>query len=800
MKQLQQIHQIDAMHLVLDASNGEESPYRFSSLRQLVDSGMLQNGSRENPVTLYVMPGVYWIHDPDREEEIIRGPERGLPYEMTISFGWLRIIGVADDPAKVVFAANKGQSFGCIGNYTMFHLLGEGLYLQGLTIGNYCSVDLEYPWNPALSRKRRTNTITQAQLGDFNGEEMLAENCRFVSRLNLYPISGGRKTLYSHCHFESTDDSLNGHAVYLHCDFDLYGGSPLGGTSPSGSVFLGCRFQLHCRQLRMIKNRGQIVLVNCQFHSDSGSEPQGGDRNPGVLAYEYGNLWDGVPFSLQQVNIQAVPLQGRSLLQAFYDPEKGHYPFDRLLGKMHLYRYSALDGIDSTEPVNLTAVLLRVETELPAGRSFKYEDQLFLRAQTYTFDMVPCGEMISFVPSSEILSYVQCAKTSKDGEWMLENRNTGEKPLEGMIQCSTESGLQAQASLTLLPAPQQPPRLLEGTTIGYQDGALTLCYTLEGDQTLDDSRIVWYRQQPQGESLPVSDGLHGQGVCYNLDEDDIGCILWAKIYPKSVSSEYGAEETAAGFGPISSEMVRRRWYKHTDFTTLPLENRSGKGVFCTDFYTPVPQQRNAEWHKHTGEQPEAPWKYGKLGYGAQGFGIYPATQGTSISYTPAFVLPSLRRMEVSVRLDPVKLEGQGFGSAGQYLDVGIAFDRTKRNGPALQIQRTKSASDGVEMSLVLYEDGQVRGLTQPVMASCFLTGCQIRLGATAQGIWASVDCTAPQRQGQREKGWQHQVSLQAELPVDFAHRDFCLVHTGTCGDQGWLNVVLLHEITVVYGE
>ena len=60
-----------------------------------------------------------------------------------------------------------------------------------------------------LNQAKRTDTITQAQLADMSGDKMFADNCNFISRLNLVPISGASRNLYNNCHFESTDDALN---------------------------------------------------------------------------------------------------------------------------------------------------------------------------------------------------------------------------------------------------------------------------------------------------------------------------------------------------------------------------------------------------------------------------------------------------------------------------------------------------------------------------------------------------------------------------------------------------------------
>ena len=81
-------------------------------------------------------------------------------------------------------------------------------------------------------------TSTQAQLAFQKGEKLCADNCRFVSRLNLVPVCGAKRALYRKCHFASTDDALNGNAVYVGCDFDFYGNRPIYQATGTGAVFI----------------------------------------------------------------------------------------------------------------------------------------------------------------------------------------------------------------------------------------------------------------------------------------------------------------------------------------------------------------------------------------------------------------------------------------------------------------------------------------------------------------------------------------------------------------------------------
>ena len=119
--------------------------------------------------------------------------------------------------------------------------------------------------------RSRTEAITQAQLADTNADKFHAKNCRFVSRLNLYPVCGAGRSLYEHCHFEQTDDALNGNAVYLDCEFDFYSGMPIYQASGTGAVFLNCTF--HCKYPQdgethaqyFTKVGGQIALIDSSF-------------------------------------------------------------------------------------------------------------------------------------------------------------------------------------------------------------------------------------------------------------------------------------------------------------------------------------------------------------------------------------------------------------------------------------------------------------------------------------------------------------------------------------------------------
>lgn len=865
------IEKWDSRHLLLDAglndseesgSSGADDAFRFRSLDAVLLSGLLFGGTASDPVTLYIAPGVYWLHDPERDISTLFRNDRGLPCEKIVRFDWLKIVGLSEDPARVVLAARKGQSFGCVGNYTMFSFEGRGLWVQNITLGNYCNVDLEYPWNPALSRPRRSGTITQAQLADFRGEKLWAENCRFVSRLNLMPISGAAQSVYRSCHFESTDDALNGHAVYEGCDFDFYGGCPFWGTAKTGVIFRECLFRIHTREWRFAKHGGQISCLECRFESawDLPGQPHG-TVNRELLIYELHNTWNGQPFSLGQLGLQAVPLDGlEQLAQAFLRWEEDCPVCLKIDEVPDCLSYE--DG-----PLKLHAVVAAFSgRELPEeGVRFEVfpEADVRIRAlseEAVRFNAFPEADVrIEAVPEENVQIKALPEKPDSNTRGRnpsalpdlfalspvsgqgctLRNCNEGTEAVRIRVHACTDTGLRDEISLALIPRRRQAPEFQVSPSL--QKGTIRRDEThLEGmhqEETYlkvecqlgipveqDNSLIVWYRisgndsdtdknfsreiaTEIAGKAAPVvvARGRGADCARYLPDMDDVDHWLFAEVTPECRYGEAGMPRRTNAI-KITAADIFSPGRKETDFRFLPLEHRSGKGLFLFDRFLPTPGEMPPEWRKRNAE-PDAhthAWGYGSLGGGCVGNGIYPMQQGSSVVYEPSRAAGQDMRAEIL--LDPAKTAGQGFGSAGQYLDILLRCDSGRRSGIGVRIMRTTHASDAVEFSLIRYSDGMAALLTAPETVSCFLTGCRISVEAKGGLLSAKISCDTSQSDAQKRKGRLHEACLSAELAQDHGVQgpdtsganSFCLIHTGTCGDRGWMNSILLHRLEIRY--
>ncbi|MDE6560293.1 MAG: hypothetical protein K2K75_02810, partial [Muribaculaceae bacterium] len=218
--------------------------------------------------TVLVAPSVYWVDDP--EDTKVRTDKNGTPYAVRLNCDTITIIGLSKNPEDVVFAVNRGQTQGAVGNFTMFHFSGKSLDIENITFGNYCNVDLIYHRNPDLNRNKRKDAIVQAQIGICDGTDRLyAENCRFISRLNLCPFIGARRSLYDNCYFECTDDALSGSAIYLDCRFTFFSSKPFYSTAETGAVFLNCDITcLGSGVQYFTKVPGQVTAIDTRFHSE----------------------------------------------------------------------------------------------------------------------------------------------------------------------------------------------------------------------------------------------------------------------------------------------------------------------------------------------------------------------------------------------------------------------------------------------------------------------------------------------------------------------------------------------------
>ena len=804
--------QLSETAIYVDGSLSDELaaqyPYVYNDITKALSADALKNGTADKPMTVYVAPYVYWIDDPAATDTVQKTEGYSVPYGMVVNSDYLTIKGLTGNPDNVVLAGNRGQSHASNGNYTMFRFNCSGaLTVKNITIGNYCSVDLDYPLMSELNQAKRTETITQAQLADVSGDKMFADNCNFISRLNLDPINGASRSLYNNCHFESTDDALNANAVYVGCDFDFYGNRPLYSSYGTGSTFLGCTF--NCKILNVeaeptqffTKEGGTITAVDCVYNSNlSVPISIGWTKTPStsLKCYQSNIIHNGQSITIGGEGAkETVDMTGKSVLDA-YKVVSG--------GKTYYNTYNLLKGSDDWDPLGVKDVIkaagqdtvatqLSITSDVTEIESGK-ETASIGGTVNYFYGTNDTTQKITYSVSDEDKAYVKLTDNG-DGTCKVEGTNNDDAAKKVIINASTESGLEAAVGITVKPSKLEAPAFTKAPVITNDgQGSLKVDYSLDLGSREDMSAISWYRCTDAEGSNPILVAVtrnDSPEYTYKLTAGDVGYYIMAKVESKNIRSDYGTPVNTVYDKAIGVKDVRSKNFA-TDFSNFPNVKQSEikAGFWTVDYNRPADTESFGSWQ---GADTEEPWKYGTTGNGCVGAGLYEGTQGARLMYTP--VEGTYGDMSLKLVVDPAKTAGQGFGSAGQYMDVLLKFDTSTLTGYGLRIVRTKASSNAVTFVLVKYDNGTVTEISDKVIASCYATGCTISLKAEGNKLTAHVETPTEQLADQAAKGYPHVVDLTAEIEAN-SFGGVAIQHTGTLGARGWQNTTMLHNLNVTW--
>lgn len=804
--------QLSETAIYLDGSLSDELaaqyPYVYNDITKALSADALKNGTADKPMTVYVAPYVYWIDDPAATDTVQKTEGYSVPYGMVVNSEYLTIKGLTGNPDNVVLAGNRGQSHASNGNYTMFRFNCSGaLTVKNITIGNYCSVDLDYPLMSELNQAKRTETITQAQLADVSGDKMFADNCNFISRLNLDPINGASRSLYNNCHFESTDDALNANAVYVGCDFDFYGNRPLYSSYGTGSTFLGCTF--NCKILNVeaeptqffTKEGGTITAVDCVYNSNlSVPISIGWTKTPStsLKCYQSNIIHNGQSITIGGEGAkETVDITGKSVLDA-YKIVSG--------GKTYYNTYNLLKGSDDWDPLGVKDVIkaagqdtvatqLSITSDVTEIESGK-ETASIGGTVNYFYGTNDTTQKITYSVSDEDKAYVKLTDNG-DGTCKVEGTNNDDAAKKVIINASTESGLEAAVGITVKPSKIEAPAFTKAPVITNDgQGSLKVDYSLDLGSREDMSAISWYRCTDAEGSNPILVAVtrnDSPEYTYKLTAGDVGYYIMAKVESKNIRSDYGTPVNTVYDKAIGVKDVRSKNFA-TDFSNFPNVKQSEikAGFWTVDYNRPADTESFGSWQ---GADTEEPWKYGTTGNGCVGAGLYEGTQGARLMYTP--VEGTYGDMSLKLVVDPAKTAGQGFGSAGQYMDVLLKFDTSTLTGYGLRIVRTKASSNAITFVLVKYDNGTVTEISDEVIASCYATGCTISLKVEGNKLTAHVETPTEQLADQAAKGYPHVVDLTADIAAN-SFGGVAIQHTGTTGAGGWQNTTMLHNLDITW--
>ena len=790
--------------LTEDTAAAEASPYAFSNPAEAFDAVNVA-ATTSTTVTLYIAPGVYWLDDPDDPQVRINPRGQSLPpYAVELCCDTLSVIGLADNPEDVVLAVNRGQTQGALGNFTMLHFKGLSLTTENITWGNYCNVDLIYPRDPSRNRTRRRDAIVQAQIGICHGtDRVFARNCRFISRLNLCPLVGGRQSLYKDCYFECTDDALSGSAVYLDCKFTFHSGKPFYSTAATGAVFLNCDVNILTSGTQYFtKVPGMVTVIDTRFISASPVNLRWSRDASPVRCYQSNVTLNGRPFSIDAARPElSVMLDDTPLLEA--------YKITLPSGEVIYNTPNLLGGTDGWDPLGMRPAIEEAQAltgkkllNLPVALLFpRIKEPLAPQGQTLRLTPSPrlWGDYDAAIPAPCTFSWLcpsYLTLTPQTGSATLTTDYSIPVATTATVSVNTSYGLAGALNLSVEPFLKEAPALTSTPTLELRKSAINLSYTLTGDSGRDESYIVWYRSTKPDLSDSVA-VRHGHGVAarqYPLSAPDKGCYISAIVHPRLYDTRTGSPSAAARLDkPVSGLAVSlnplaREKELTTSFAEIPLRSPGigRRGFWHFDTFKPADTSRH-QWSPDS----TTGWYYGTGTDAITGKGLIQSSRGARLFYTP--VRTSCKSMSISLIAEPAKGPGQGFGSAtGQYMDICIAFDPATLTGYGLRIERTPDYDEAVTFALISYNNGKVTPLTAPVATSCFRNPCDISVELRSGILTASASTGAP-AVSNNDPRVVPSISLSAPVTAPTS-TSLMIQHTGSTG----ASATLLRDIRLTW--
>ena len=797
----------EAKTVYLDNNNASTDENHYTDAISALDAVNRLAASGAGKVTLRVAPGVYWLDDPD-DPAIRKMPDNSIPYGFHIVCDTLEIIGSDGNPENTVFAVNRGQTRGAVGHYTMLHFKGSSLRVENMTLGNYCNVDLDYPLNPALNRAKRCAPIVQAQLGICEGtDRVYASNCRFISRLNLCPIVGGRRSFYKDCYFECTDDALTGSAVYLDCRFTFFSSKPFYTTDTTGAIFLNCDIDIKGKGPQYLtKAPGMVTMVDTRFSSSGNNMTIRWTRDESpIVSYHSGVTLNGESYAIDSDRpFMSVDISDTKLLDAYKICD----------GNTVIYNTpNLLAGDDGWDPLGQLSEIRKMEqrlgrklTDLPVRMDFGV-DRLSLKAKgdSKELDMIfrrwgnypVTDDKIEAIQPLKIgYSYPNSVKLDKNGKLGhigVESCNSMPIEAKGRIVASTDMGIQGCVDTKVEPYLKDAPDISLMPVLKIEDGKVTVDYRID-DVAEDRSHFEWYRcKSPDwSDSIAVCHGSGRLFASYPLSHADRNCYIGVRIVPKGGDTRGGKVHQLILDKPCAAKHIKFKARKEessyvTDFSAVPvrLQPRIARGAWSFDSYKPADTAPHA-WQPN----PEECWYFGRATDASTGIGLVQWTRGARAFYTPA--REKCRDMRAKLMLEPCKSAGQGFGSAtGQYLDVYIKYNPETMSGYGLRVERTVDYDHAVVFTLMRYDNGTAVPVSKPQASTCYRTTCTVDLWLTDGILRATASTDADTADAQNSSAVEDKrpsptVSLYAEVPDKTTATTFGLQHTGSTGASATL--------------
>ncbi|WP_042463936.1 InlB B-repeat-containing protein [Neobacillus dielmonensis] len=743
---------VDEKHRLLNAyASAEEleNPYVAKTLQTL---GTLSENQREltlpEGTTVYVVPGVYWTDLTYKEGGVIAGPNIGLSIlGENVSF-----LGLTKDATDTIICGNRGEGgeTGLGANGSWYSLgISSGFRSENITIANYAQEDLVYPRDPSQNMKKRIDSKNHAEvLTRANGtgapDKLYFENTRFIGYLNMMLNLAPTRAYFLDSTFQLTDDSIfaGGVNVYENCTFHFFGNHPsVNGAGNGGvSVLLGSKIigmpQMTSTDVYLAKQsnaigpnaNGIFAIIDTQFTGRIESVEWENVVREDARHFVSNNTIgeDKKPLVISPSQPQtSVTLTGNAL-NAFKVGEEYNV-------------YNLLKGDDGWDPKGQYSEEWEPYAHLP------YRFLIEATGKTMYSDKTDNTNRAVLTPAPTPADSVDVKNTVWSYDTNLLNGTVDDatgvitltaKPnhtgsiIKTIVTGTLPSGISAGATLYIRPTPVSAP-VVTGQGIEITENLATLSYTLDQLGYKDTSVIEWYRETGPNTTNGVHIGTMRNDANeffvdepytnYALNKYDVGYYLRAVITPKYEFSSSGEPITVYSKRAVTAADVTDRSL-YTDFKNLYFTNE--------DHMT-----TKGRWFFDRVSGSAVPWGWG---IGTNGTDKIWGLQNNSGGTNTRFVFGqtgSYSDMSMVLNYSSSKVEGQGFGGNGNFLDLYVKYDPATRVGYGLRVERTAAGGSNATMwTLYKYDGNNQTMLSEPIRTAAFMPKSTITVSVTGSTL------------------------------------------------------------------
>lgn len=748
--------QLDEKHRLLNAyATPEElqNPYVAATLQTLGElSADRRTLTLPAGTTVYIAPGVYWTDETYRQGFpfddsgfVIAPPNVGL----TILGDDISFIGLSGDPDDVRIAGNRGEGgakgLGAGGSwYTL--AVSTGFRAENITIANYAQEDLVYLPDPSQNISKRIDSKNHAEVltaAARGVDRMEFRNVRFVGYLNMMAGFSPKRAYFKDCFIQCTDDSVFGGGinVYENCTFHLCDNHPTWSGAAAGGLnaLLGCKLigmpMMTHPFLSLAKNAAPgngaqasaiYAVIDCQFLGRIASVEWENRVREDARYAVHGNTI-GVARKPLVISASAPQLSVEydgAALQAFKVGDEYNV-------------YNLLKGDDGWDPKGQYSPAWEPYANLPyrflVGFTGKELDSA-LSGEGNRVVLTAAPAPLSSVDLRQVRWEYDTALLTGSADPDAGTLTLSAKPnrtgaiVSAPVSCVLPNGVRAGVTLQIRPVPVAAPKL-RAPALRIQDGRALLSYRLDKPGFRDVSRVEWYRESGLGRTDGVhigtsrndAEGLFQDDPCKSLTltRYDVGCWLRAVITPKyAFSPDAPASVTVYSQRAVRPEDVASAAletdFKNTFIATEPRAATVGRWFFDNETGTPDP------------------WVWGTGSNGSDG--LWGLCNNMRQPEPPLLVFAQegdYGDMSFTVDYSASKVEGQGFGGSGCYMDVMIKYDAAARSGYGVRIERVPATTNGTQWTLYRYDGDARTALTGGVLAATFMP--QSRLTVSVSG-------------------------------------------------------------------